>query len=507
VIGGEAGQLRASFGIYRRVPAGGRLYLGRIALALWRRRTEPLGRPAWAAALDSLKRACVAGSLVEAPATPPPFVKDLQIAWIGPYCPPYATFDDIRARLPAMASGGINALIVGGRLWYCRNSARPELPDFLPILRDGRYVVDDTASGGEGGLRRLIAGAHGSGMKVFCWGPTLAGVALESPEVDRNPDWWIRQADGQLNLWYSMLAPPDASVDGWRRFVLDTVRSIVQEHRFDGCWLDSTWKDHGLNRQSHNGWPGGPNGAKVSLLREIRALAKSLNPEFVVMAESGGAETASATDLSYVRALGVFPLVPPERMQEAVLTEEACRLPGARPFGQFQVDPGPLGEEHPTRRPLLLPDSWKAALFLNNTLPRVPAYFVGDPLAQLLDAPEFGAVTRRLLVVRRTHRELIDGDVVFEGLQSSAPQVVRFCRVSGHNASLVVVNCGPESVTSRITLSGSVAKHFAGRRDVSDLLEEATVRRLPRSVDDGTVTLDVGLPGYRGAILECDRPR
>jgi len=507
VIGGDVGRLQATFGIYRQVPPGGRLYLGKVAVGLWRRTTQPASPTAWAAALAAYRRACVAGGIVETPKTLPPFTKDLQIAWIGPYCAPYATFDDIRARLPAMAAGGINALIVGGRLWYCRNSARPELPDFLPILRNGGYTVDDTVSGGEAGLRRLIDEGHRLRMKVFCWGPTLAGVALESPEVAEKPDWWIRRADGQLNLWYSMLAPPDASVEGWRDFVLDTVRRISEEYRFDGCWLDSTWKDHALNLQSRSGWYGGPNGAKVSLLREIRALVKSLNPDFVLMAESGGAETASAVDLWYVRSLGVFPLVPPERMQEVVMTEEACRLPGVRPFGQLQVDPGPLGETHPTRRALLLPDSWKATLFLNSTLPRVPAYFVGNPLAGLLDQPELGQVTRRLLVVRRCNRELVDGEVVFEGVQSSAPPVVRFCRVAGRKASLVLVNCSAEPVASRITLSGSVAALFPASESVRDLLEEAVVGPLQRSADGRAVALEVTLPGYRGAILQPSAPR
>ena len=493
VIGGEAGRLETNIAIYRTLAPGGRLYLGRVLVGIARSQGDSYE------AMAALKLLCIAAGVVQAPQKPPAFLKGLQIAWIGPYCPPYNTFDDIRAKLPAMAEGGINALIVGGRLWYCRNSLRPELGDFLPILRGGKYTVDDTVSGGEAGLRRLIDEGHRLGMKVFCWGPTLAGIALESPEVQSKPDWWIRKADGSLNLWYQELAPPDASVEGWRQWVLGTVRQIAEEQRFDGCWLDSTWKDHALNLNSASGWYGGPNGAKVSLLREIRQLAKSLNPSFLLMAESGGAETGSAVDLCYVRALGVFPLVPPERMQEVVRTEEACRLDGERPFGQYQVDPGPLGDEHPVRKRLLVRDSWKATLFLVNTLPRVPAYFVGDPIAKLVDDPELGEVARRLMAVRRSRSELVDGKVVFDGIVSSAPQVVHFCRVLGRKASLVLVNCGAESATTSITLSGETARLVGHGWKPKDLLGQAVVTRVA-----GSVAIDVTLPAYRGAIMPME---
>jgi hypothetical protein len=502
VIGGEAGQLETNVAIYRTLQPGEKLLLGRILIGLYRRPPTAEKADSWAAAMASLKLMCVAGGVVEPPHKAPAFLKDLQIAWIGPYCAPYNTFDDIRAKLPAMAAGGINALLVGGRLWYCRNSARPELGDFLPILRGGKYSVDDTVSGGEAGLRRLLDEGHRLGMKVFCWGPTLAGIALESPEVQSKPEWWIRKADGSLNLWYQELAPPDATVEGWRQFVLSTVRQIAEEQRFDGCWLDSTWKDHALNFKSASGWYGGPNGAKLSLIRDVRRMVKSLNPNFVLMAESGGAETGSAVDVCYVRALGVFPLVPPERMQETVRTEEACRLDGERPFGQFQVDPGPLGDEHPVRKRLLVRDSWKATLFLVNTLPRVPGYFVGDPIAKLVDHPELGEVARRLMAVRRSRPEMVDGKVVFEGVQSSAPQVVRFCRVLGRRASLVLVNCGAEPATARITLSGETARQFGRGWQPKDLLGQAVVTKVA-----GSDAIDVTLPAYRGAILPTEDSR
>jgi len=501
VIGGEAGQLQSRFGIYRTAAPGETVYLGRIGIGLWRAASQSTGRPDCTAALSSFRDACQRANLVERPAVPPTFVKNLQIAWIGPFCPPYNTFDDIRARLPEMAAGGINALIVGGRTWYCVNSLQPELPDFLPILRNGCYVADDIISGGDAGLRRLVSEAHRLGMKLFCWGPTLAGVSLQSPEASAEPDWWIYRADGEFNFWYPTLAPPDASSEGWRRFVVATVERYISYYGLDGCWLDSAWKDHGLNFRSPRGWFGGPNGAKLSLMREIRRHAKALKPDFVIMAESGGAETASVADLWYVRMLGVFPLVPPERMQEVVMTEEACRRDDVRPFGQFQVDPGPLGNPHPVRRSLLLPDSYKAVLFLNNTLPRVPAYFVGDPLAGLLDEPELGQAVRQMLATRRQCPELINGKVVFDDVRSSAPQLVRFWRDDGRSLCLVIVNCAPETVTALIKLSGPLATRFAAKKRVRDVLSQASLGPLVVSADRKTVELEAVLPGYRGAIL------
>jgi hypothetical protein len=501
VIGGDSGSLQAQFGLFRTVPPGGRLYLGKLGLAIWARGPRAADPADWAVALRALREGCVAGGIVQRPEPPPAYARGLQIAWVGPYCPPYATLDDISARLPQMAAGGLNALIIGGRTWYCPSSLDAASPDFLPILRDGRYSAEGNGSGGAEALRRLVAEAHRLGMKAFCWGPTLAGISLQSPEVATHPDWWIRKPDGELNLWYSMMAPPDTSVPGWRQLICDTVASFITGYGLDGCWLDSTWKDHGLNHQPASGWYGGPNGAKVSLLREIRQRAKALDPDFLLMAESGGAETASAVDLWYTHALGVFPLLQPEQMQDAVLAEEACRLEGVRPFGQYQVDPGPLGDDHPVRRALLLRDSYQATLFLINTLPRVPAYFTGDPLAGLLDEPALGAVTRRLIAARTQHRELLDGEVVFGGVNSSAPQVVRFWRTGESGTSLVLVNCGPEPVTTRLLLHGQVAAPLLQARGIGDILGQATLQPLVRGVGGRSGSLSVSLPGFRGAIL------
>lgn len=497
VIGPGAGRLQAAFGLYRTVPPDGRVYLGRIGLGL-RKRSKP--GDSWPAALHDFRDACLSGEIVAPPARAPGFVSGLQITSIGPFCPPIAGFDDIRAMLPAIAAGGINALNLGGRVWYCDDSIHPGSGDFLPILRQRRYDTDER-SGGDAGLLRLVHEAHRLGMRVFCWGPTLAGVSLRSPEVAGYPGWWIRKADGGLNLWYAGMAPPDASVAGWRQFVIGTVERYIRDFHFDGCWLDSTWKDHALNYASADGWFGAPNGAKLSLVRAIRERAKALNPDFVVMAESGGAETGSLADVSYVRALGVFPLVAPEQMQDSVMAEEACRLPGARPFGQYQVDPGPLGDAHPVRQRMLLRESYKAALFLNNTLPRVPVYFVGEPLAGLLDEPELGSVVRRLIAVRRTHPELSGGTVSFDGITSSAPQVVRYWRVAGWSVSLVVVNCAPGATTTRLALSGPPAAPWRSARAAQDLLSQATVSP-PACAADGSVSLEVTLPGFRGAVLQ-----
>ena len=133
-------------------------------------------------------------------------------------------------------------MIIGGRTWNCYYDRDPKsgADGFIPIPRDGKIVPSET-TGGEPGLKRLVAKADSLGMKLFAWGPTsLAGIDNHSTEAVTKPDWWIYGRDGQLSRWYPSMLPPDANSAGWRQFCISNAGRVIERYGLDGIWLDSS---------------------------------------------------------------------------------------------------------------------------------------------------------------------------------------------------------------------------------------------------------------------------
>ncbi|HWL52428.1 MAG TPA: hypothetical protein VNQ90_08340 [Chthoniobacteraceae bacterium] len=520
----EAGMLEGSFALYRTVAPGERREIGTVYLSAW--------SGGWERAMAQERELLVREAGFRAPASLPASARDLVIVWHGVPGVEIDSFEELGRRFTALSEAGVNAVIVGGKLWNCPATGKGEgtILDYIPVPQEGAVVPAEDLGGREG-LRQLIETTHRLGMKFFIWGPvSMAGIARQSPEAEAEPAWWIRKADGSFNDWYTFMAPANPHAEGWRRFVVENVRRVVRDYGVDGFWLDSTWQDHQLHELAPDGWIGGPNGDKMSLLEEIVSAARAENRECIVMAEGGGAEVMSRVDAAYLQVHGIWPTVPPEGIQELLIAQELNRLPGVRPFGQIELGLGFYADlKDPRARALAeeYRESWKAKSFLVGTLDRIPVYFGFSSQIDLLSMTErhasFSQETRdelaafgqwfskfgRLNRVRREHPELIEGATLFDLLEVSSPSVVQYVRHGGTACSLVLLNADhrPQSVVVKVRHPEGVGLDPARRYRVVNLMNEHLL------APDATQTTWLGadlirkgvrleLEGYEGAILK-----
>ncbi len=529
-VGGEAGRLQGEFFHFRKLTAAQTQEAGTVCL------TFPQG--GWKAAFTAQRTMLMEEVGYRAPKTLPALVKDLVIIWHGIPGVGVMHYDDLAKDLGMLHEVGANAVIVGGKVWACPATGKGEgtILDYIPVPQNGRVVPGEDVGGAEG-FHRLVTRAHELGMKLFAWGPvSMAGIARQSQEATKQPDWWIYKEDGSFNDWYSFMAPANPQAVGWRRFVAENVRQLLTEYRLDGFWLDSSWQDHQLNAKAVDGWQGAPNGAKYSLLDEIVAAAKAVNPDAVMMGEIAGAEAMSRLDLAYLQVHGIWPAIDPSLVQEMIEAQELCRLPGVRPFGQIELGQGfypELGDATSRELADRYSDSWIAKTFLVSTMERVPVYFgMNWGLAILKQAspegsPEEPAVAkalheralytrwyeqlRRINSVRSTHRVLIDGATHFDEVEASQPNVVHFVRATETDAAIVLLNAGKER--EEVAVSLKKAERFgvkpSERYRVVNLMNGEALGKDGETSWSGEALLASGLTlsleGYEGAVLTITR--
>ncbi len=519
-----AGLLEGTFALYRTFAPRESHPIGTVYLSAW--------NGGWQRAMEEEKQLLVREAGFRAPATLPAGVKDLVIVWHGVPGVNIDSFEELGQRFKALSQAGVNAVIVGGKLWNCPASGEGEgtILDYIPVPQEG-FVVPAADLGGQEGFRRLIATTHELGMKFFTWGPvSMAGIARQSAEAQTQPEWWIRDAQGAFHDWYTFMVPANPHAQGWRQFVVANVRKIVREYGVDGFWLDSTWQDHQLHHLAPDGWMGGPNGDKLSLLDLIVSAAREENPQCIVMAEGGGAEVMSRVDAAYLQVHGIWPTVPPEGIQEMLVAQELNRLPGVRPFGQIELGLGFYADlKDPQARALAQEhrESWRAKSFMVGTLDRIPVYFGFSSQIDMLSMPEkhptysqstrdelatFGAwfsTFAKLNRVRREHPELVDGETLFDVAEVSAPSVVRYVRRTAQGASLVLLNADHRSQSVVATLRHPEVFSLDSKRryTVTNLMNDRAL------TPDATQTSWLGadliakgvrldLEGYEGAILK-----
>ncbi|MBI3919964.1 MAG: hypothetical protein HY318_01000 [Armatimonadetes bacterium] len=529
-LGGESGSLTSLFDVFKLLRSEQTEALGTVYLAFL--------KGDWRAGTVAEKRLLMREAGCRPPRTLPRFTRDLVIMADGIPGVDINTFDDLGRALKDYRDAGVTALWIGGKTWFCPYSLKPEGPEgFIPIPQKG-YVVPDPTAGGEAGLRRLIGKAHSLGMKLFVWGPTsMAGIALQSDESKTQPDWWVYDKEGKFSNWYPFMAPANPNSPGWRSFFLNNVRRIVKDYGVDGFWLDSSWQDHQLNYRAKDGWYGGPNGAKLSLIDEIVAEAKKVNPECVVMAEGGGIETMSRVDAAYIQAFGIWPTIRPDEVQRFVLAQELNRVPGIRPFGQVCEGLGFYAEmsEEPRQLAENCVDSWIAKTFLVSTLDRVPVYFgLNWGIANLLKEArmkssaggaartgELGAAHigqefrdwfdsfRKINKIRAQCPEVREGETLFDCVEVSSASVVHYLRHLGNRDSVILLNADgkPQSVTARIVRPEIMHMGRGKRYRITNLMTGDLLRKA-----DGTDTwsmtditlkgFSISLRGYEGAVLK-----
>lgn len=507
-FGGEAGTLDCRFDHFRMVQPEENIAAGTVYLSAL--------QGGWQQAMQDEKDILIKEAGFRAPAGLPAFVKDLVIVWHGIPGVNVHNYHNLGEKLKNLSDAGVNAVIVGGKLWHCPASGNGEgtIFDYIPIPRDG-WVVPAADTGGLDGLKELMNTAHALGMKLFTWGPvSMAGIAREAAEAASKPDWWIHKENGEFNDWYHFMAPANPHSEGWRNFFLNNIEKIVRDYGVDGFWLDSSWQDHQRNYQAADGWQGAPNGAKLELVDQIVAAAKTINPDCVVMAEASGAEFMSRVDIAYLQVHGIWPAVPPEGIQEMLIAQEINRIPRVRPFGQIELGAGfypELKDENARRIAQDYADSWIAKTFLTSTLDRIPVYFGLSWDIDLLFLPDANNPNRekfqrwfdmvaRINKVRSENREIIDGETIFGAIETSSPSVVNYLRKEGENVSIIVLNA--EKTEQAVTVKISKPEILNIERG-----KKCTITNLMNGEKQEAAALpDTGFPltlaGYEGAVLK-----
>jgi hypothetical protein len=528
-----SGRVRTAFDLYANVNPGKSQELGAAYLSLYNKD--------WPSSMSAERDLLMREAAYGAPKRRPDFVNDLVILWDGFPGAGFETFDGLANLLPRYKELGINAVIIGGRTWQCYFDRDPKsgVAGFIPIPRSGRIVPSET-TGGEAGLRRLVAKAHSLGIKLFAWGPTsLAGIDNHSGEAATRPDWWIYGKDGQLSRWYPFMLPPDSNCAGWQDFCTSNVSRVIQDYDIDGVWLDSSYQAHGLNYKAADGWYGGPNGAKIGLIAKIVEAAKKANPNAVVMSESSGAEIMSRVDINYLHCHGIWPVIKPEELQTFIKMEELNRIPGMRPFGQIELGKGfyaELGDKPSRELAEKYKDSWMAKTFLVSTLNRVPVYFGFNwPLGALLNegknAPaakgtennperlkadgekekfrKWLATFKTINRVRSENAEIRRGDTAFDRVEVSSPSVVHFVKTLPGKESIILLNAdnAVRTVTARISVPQAFGLSADKKYAIRNLMTGELVRHpSSKTFWSGSEISGSGfaltLDEYQGAVLK-----
>jgi len=523
-LGGDSGSLTSLFDVFKVIPSKRTEEMGSVYLALL--------QGDWKEGALAERELLMAEAGFRAPKTMPPFIKDLVIMADGIPGVNINTFDDLANILQDYRDAGITAVWIGGKVWFCPYSLDPKtgVDGFIPMPRNG-YMTPDPAAGDIPGLKRLIAKAHSLGMKLCVWGPaSMSGIHIQSEEARTRPDWWVYDKDGNFSKWYPLIAPANPNSPGWRTFFLKNVRRIVKDYGVDGFWLDSSWQDHRLNYKAKDGWYGGPNGAKLSLIEEIVKEAKSLNPNSIVMAEGGGVETLNVVDAAYIQAFGIWPAISADDVQEFVESEELNRIPGMRPFGQICQGLGFYADMsgYPREMAEKYKESWRAKTFLVSTLDRVPVYFgLNWGIGMLLHGhnvkypegsennPErreaersrkefkdwfdsFKAINK----IRAEHREVREGQTAFDSIKVSAPSIVHYVRQLKDQASLILVNaeCKPQTFTLRLTKPKTLGISPGRQYAITDLMTGKNVAQgSGAEIERG---VEISLKDYGCAVLK-----
>lgn len=170
--------------------------------------------------------------------------------------------------------------------------------------------------GGEEGWRAMVDKLHRSGVRIMLLDHAHRWVNRDLPEYERLglERWAVRTQDGALQTarWWKetglsclrLEGPTPEWVDmcpscaAWREHYRDHVTSMI-ELGADGLELD-TWFPSACYNPDHDHEPGEHMLAtKLEWMREVRAHAKALNPDFVLFAETMLPEAREVMDGYY----------------------------------------------------------------------------------------------------------------------------------------------------------------------------------------------------------------
>lgn len=445
---------------------------------------------------------------------------------------------DLIPRFREYKEFGINTIMIHG-FWH---SSMHELHDervmpnvccILPI--NDRYEVTPEFGGPEA-CREMVKAAHEMGLRLLVW-ITAAGLPWQAEQVQQHPEWFLYdrvprcnsdirnptrpeyeildRPDEYLAVTYPEIATADPLNYHWRQFMLDSLQ-YMRELGFDGVFVDSLMSVPPNFRRYP--WYGENIRGNVSLWRDLRAEMKKIDPDFFVMGETKGYETARVTDLVLFRNQPHAPRVPewqskefgPEEVLDFLRIERLSLLPGQKAKtcdGYFsdgwiaeEGDPRNLGEERfPWFVYELLGDFiFRTALYCfryHYMHPARPSQWIQRPEDLSPIEVRFWDLIKHLLEIRAQRPELRRGEQVFEGIECDTSGVVTFARVHEEGFALCLINFNSEPVHTTVTVPDLSALGYESPS--AHLIEITATEQAGVQADlPGTVTVELPAYGY-----------
>lgn len=457
-------------------------------------------------------------------------LSEMVILWDGIPGVGVETFEDLAKWMPEYRKLGINALISGGRTWFCYFEKNPasSVSGFIPIPVDGK-IIPSVKSGGMEGLKKLRQACADNNIRLMAWGPvSMSGMDKHADEGNTHPEWFNRKADGSWNKWYDFMIPGNPGNEGWRNFYISNVRNLIG-YGLQGLWFDSSWQDHRYNFKSPTGHFGESNSFVNPLLRSIAKNVQQISPDAVLLGETCGIEAHLALDLVYTAMHGIWPALTAEEVQDMVIAEELCRLPGFRNLGQVTMGLGftpTLGKEKQEIAKKYR-DSWIARTFLVSTSECTPVYFgmnwtIGyvlnknatskdaEKIPELRYAQESSArsanwvaLLKRLNEVRSANKELRRGETIFHAVKVSDRRIVNFVRCNDSALSVVLLNADVEAVKFTVTAADLTALRLEADKkyQVVELMSGKVITGMT-GAELQKKGIDLTLDAYQGVILK-----
>jgi len=520
VFGGKIGSLCSRSVISKRMTAGQQEVLPSIIISFDRNNWQG----AMAAQRDLMLKEYQWKKVRETTAD----LSEMVILWDGIPGVGVETFEDLAKWMPEYRKIGINALICGGRSWFCYFEKDPSVPAFIPIPVGGK-VIPSVKSGGIEGLKKLRQACIDNNIRMMAWGPvSMSGMDKRADEGNTNPEWFNRKADGSWNKWYDFMIPGNPGNPGWRKFYIDNVRNMIGNYGLQGLWFDSSWQDHRYNFKSPSGYFGESNGNVNSLLREIAENVQQISPDAVLLGETCGIEAHMALDLVYTAMHGIWPAIPAEDVQDMVIAESLCRLPGFRYLGQVTMGLGfaPILGKEKYETAKKYRDSWIARTFLVSTSGCTPVYFgmnwtIGYALKDtqslndekipearsarenIARSKEWVELLKRLNEVRAANIELRQGETIFSAITVSDKRIVNFVRCHEQSRSVILLNAEVEKVDFKVNTADLAALGLeSGRKyQITELMSGKVISTMTGDelLKNG---IDLSLAAYQGVILK-----
>ena len=521
VFGGKSGSLRSRSVISKRMNAGQQEVLPSIIISFEQKD--------WQGAMASQRDLMLKEYQWKKVRKTTADLSKMVILWDGIPGVNVKTFEDLAKWMPEYRKLGINAMICGGRSWFCYFEKDPSTPAFIPIPVGGK-VIPSIKSGGIEGLKKLRQACADNNIRLMAWGPvSMSGMDKRADEGNTHPEWFNRKADGSWNKWYDFMIPGNPGNEGWRKFYIDNVRNMISNYGLQGLWFDSSWQDHRYNYKSPSGYFGESNGNVNSLLREIAENVQQISPDAVLLGETCGIEAHMALDLVYTAMHGIWPAIPAEDVQDMVIAESLCRLPGFRYLGQVTMGlgfaPFLCKEKHETAKKYH--ESWIARTFLVSTSECTPVYFgmnwtIGYVLNDKTQSPDaekipearnarqniarsanWVALLKRLNEVRAENKELREGDTVFSAIKVSDKRIVNFIRCNSDALSVVMINADVEAVKFTVSAADLTALRLETdiKYQVTELMSGKVIAEMT-GAELQKKGIDLTLDAYQGVILK-----